>query len=225
LAALTLVFCPSPALSDQAEESINHYWSRLLDPSSGGIAREVKLTQNVYCTATRWTPEFYITRKVVELAPKKPSSQEVNKILTEMFENEVPKDREVIAVVFRWFPNGPEYTLPADMAAGAVLSNDQGVRVRGELEEELVKDLTLRANGGEYRSMILGFKRKVPQGKARADVDILENAKSITLELPHLTKGGKPVSFTWNVLAKYPTRPFEMALLIDFAPDKFKIVW
>ncbi len=175
--------------------------------------------------ATWRTTEFYITRKLVELAQENLTSQEVNKILSEMFEKEVPKDREVFTVVFRWFPNGPEYTLPPDMASGAVLYNERGARVQGELEEQLAKDLTLRANGGEYRSMILGFKREVPQGHRGSKVNILENTETITLELPRITKAGKPVRFTWKVKPDYPTRPLQMALLVDFPQDKYRIVW
>ena len=219
-----LVCYSSLLVSAQVDGTIGGYWGLLLDPNSGGIARAVKLTQNVVCTAVWRTPEFYITR-FLEQAPEGLSSQQINEILTKRFDEEVPKDREVIVVVFRWFPNGPEYTLPADMASGAVLSNERGIRVQGELEEPLVRDLTLRASVGVYRSMLIGFKRKVPQGNRGAMVDFLENTKSITLELPRLTKGGKLVSFTWDVPPKYLVRPLEMALLVDFSPDKFKIVW
>lgn len=225
LGRFALISCLSPVALAQVDGTIKTYWSSLLDPNVAGIARQIRLTKNVICTATWWTPEYYITRKLLELAPKELSSQEVNEILTEMFEKEVPKDREVIVVVFRWLPTGPEYTLPADMAVGAVLFNERGIRVEGELEEELVKDLTLRAKGGEYRSMLLGFKRKVPRGNRGTEVNVLENTKSITLELPRLTKAGKPVSVTWKVPPDYPPRPFEMALLINFGRDTFKIVW
>ena len=88
---------------------------------------------------------------------------------------------------------------------------------------ELPDDLTLRRNW-EYRSMLLGFNRYVTRSKDGKKTDILADTKSITLELPYVTKAGKPVSFTWTLPIKYPDRPREMAWLIDFRHDKFRVV-
>ncbi len=227
LAGIVAVFATLSVLpiAAQLTENIDEYWGLLLSPSSRTLARQVNLTDHVHCTALWRTPEFYITRKMKDLMEEGVSSKEANEALETMFEEEVPKDRLVFTVVFRWLPIGPEYTLPPDMASGIYLSNNLGVRVEGELEEPLVKDLRMRANGGEYRSMIIGFKREVPQGSGGSKVDILNNAESLNLFLTNVKKAGKPVHFTWRLPIKYPWRPHEMALLIDHPHEKFRVVY
>ena len=212
-------------ISAQLTESIDEYWRLLLSPSSRTLARGVNLTDHVTCTALWRTPEFYIARKMTELMKEDISSEDANKALEKMFEEEVPQDRLVFTVVFRWLPIGPEYTLPPDMGSGVFLSNNLGIRVEGQLEEPLMKDLRMRANGGEYRSMIVGFQRKVPQGNRGSMVDILENAESLNLFLSNVKKGGKPVHFSWRLPIKYPWRPHEMALLIDHPHGKYRVVY
>ena len=212
-----------PAVA-QVETTAADYFGTLLSPSSDTITREILITDNVHCIATWLTREYYIVRKVRELIDEGLSSKEANKVMKEMFETEVPTDLLEIYVTFRWTPDGPEYTLPGNIASGVVLHNEQGVRVEGTLKEKLVSNLTLQKNW-EYRSMLLDFKRYLTRGKDDKKVDILENTKTITLDLPYVTKAGKPISFTWAVSPRYPHRPLEMAKLVDFRHNEFKIVW
>ncbi|MFH1738792.1 MAG: hypothetical protein ABIH23_07270 [bacterium] len=222
----TILFtlCVCVPVMAQLDTSVGDYFGTLVSAGAETIAWEVNLTENVYCKATWLTPEYYIARKMREVIGEDVSSKEANDILEKMFKEEIPNDLVEIVVTFRCTPDGPEYTLPGNIASGAVLYNDQGVRVEGELKEKLIDDLTLRPDW-EYRSMLLDFKRYLTRGKDKKKVDILADAKTITLDLPYVTKAGKPISFTWIVPPKYPPRPREMAKLIDFAHDKFKIVW
>ncbi|HPA46401.1 MAG TPA: hypothetical protein PK395_11615 [bacterium] len=212
-------------------DAIDLYWGELLDPNRKIIGRNIQLVDNVECIARWHNAEYFITTKIRELKQNTPLSelktQEVNDILKEYFEKEIPDDIIQMVVVFRWTPGGPEYTLPSNMGSKVILSNEKGILVEGKLQEELWRDLTLRQNS-YYRSMILAFDRYVPVGKNKKNpenkVDILADTKTLNLKLTYIKKAGKPVEFTFDVRPKYDQRPREMALLVDFFHETFKPV-
>ncbi|HOE11736.1 MAG TPA: hypothetical protein PLQ35_14275 [bacterium] len=212
-------------------DAVDLYWGDLLDPNKKIIARSVYLVDNVECIARWHNAEYFIVRKIRELKQQTPlnelKTQEVNDLLKEYFEKEIPDDVIQMVVVFRWTPGGPEYTLPSNMASKVILSNEKGVQVEGKLQEELLRDLTLRQDF-YYKSMILGFDRYVPVGKNKKNpekkADILADTKTLNLKLTYIKKGGKPVEFTFDVPPKYDQRPREMALLVDFFHETFKPV-